>query len=89
MKTKILRVSFPALLLAAGTACGQPCEIENAGDVKFGVHKSIQGTCSNNGLKIICYYETSRRLDCIGPDGSFSGDDADNVIASACGCERD
>ena len=74
------------MALAAGTA--QPCEIDNARDVKLGVQKGTQGTCSNNGLKIICYYETKRRLYCMGPEGNFSGDEPDNVIASACGCER-
>ena len=89
MKTKKYRIFLAPLFLVTGIAGAQSCGIENARDVKLGVHQGIEGTCSNNGLKVICTYETSRRLKCVGPDGSYSGDDADTVIFSACGCGKD
>lgn len=73
-------------LLNAGLAVA--CYIENKREIHVGVSAGVAGECSNNGSPIQCISEGegADRLNCNGPEGSFSGSDLHVLISTACGC---
>jgi hypothetical protein len=62
------------------------CSMEDAQNVQIGDHEGVQGHCSNNGLRISCSSVQDGGILCDGPGGSYSGDDLNELIFSACGC---
>jgi hypothetical protein len=81
---KITPVAMAILLVPAALA--QDCRINDAERSDLGPNAAISGTCSNNGLPIQCSSDDKNIVTCGGPDGSYSGDDLDALVASACGC---
>jgi hypothetical protein len=84
-----MRKPFLLPLLAAllsATAAAQDCGIDNPVESDLGPGKATTGTCSNNGQAVECDHAVDGTVSCTGPNGTFSGNDADALIASACGC---
>ena len=73
-------------ILLVPAASAQYCQIDNAEETTLGPNRAIEGACSNNGLQIRCTYAEDNSIACEGPNGTFSGDDLDTLILSACGC---
>ena len=84
-----MRIPVALMLLTAflsGTPAAQDCSIENATQAEVGPRKGVTGICSNNGEPIECSYAVDGTISCTGPNGTFSNDDLDALVASACGC---
>lgn len=73
-------------LFSAGPALA--CDIVNKREISVGVSTGVAGECPNNGGSIQCISdeEGSEGLTCNGPEGSYSGSDLPDLIATACGC---
>ncbi len=65
------------------------CSIQNEKRVQIGVHRGIEGVCSNNGLPITCEFEEGAWITCDGPSGSYTGEDLQSLVYSACGCTEE
>ena len=84
-----MRTLFALSLLAAvmtGATAASDCGIENAARTELGPNGGVTGTCSNNGGTVDCSYGIEGDITCNGPEGTFNGEDLDDLIASACGC---
>jgi hypothetical protein len=77
-----------ALLMAlfVPNVSAQDCRINDVEETTLGTNRAIEGTCSNSGLPVRCTYNEDNSIGCEGPGGTFSGDDVDTLIISACGC---
>ncbi len=64
---------------------GYACSLLNKKEAQIGDSKGVEGVCSNNGLPISCIF-VGEGITCDGPGGSYSGNDLDSLIFSACGC---
>jgi hypothetical protein len=84
MRKPILLPLLAALLSAAAAA--QDCGIDNAVASNLGPGKAVTGTCANSGQPVECDYAVDGTVSCTGPNGSFSGNDPNALVASACGC---
>jgi len=73
-------------VLLTGAAAAKDCTIENATETDVGPNKGVAGTCSNTGEPIECSYTIDGTVSCTGPHGTYSGDNLDALIPSACGC---
>jgi hypothetical protein len=81
-----LLFSFLLTQLVASVSAAENCQMVNVKEVKFGVNKAIEGTCSNNGEPIRCTLNSDDSVKCNGPAGTYTGYDKDTMIYSSCGC---
>ena len=86
MKTNAWQLLLGPLCLASGMAWAQSCWMEDAQEFQLGVHKGVKGTCSNGGREVSCTYHDDGHKECLGPEGTYSGDVVGALVASACGC---
>jgi putative hemolysin len=84
--SKALLFCCIAGLLGSGSALA--CDIVNKQEISVGVSTGVAGECPNNGGSIQCISDEqgSEGLTCNGPEGSYSGSDLPDLIATACGC---
>ena len=93
-KTKVFFAEMKLAVIASGMAMlfchgyTNACPIQNVQQTHIGTHEGIKGECSNNGLRISCVFIEADGISCDGPGGSFSGNDLDDLIFSACGCSH-
>ncbi|CAA0100949.1 Uncharacterised protein [Halioglobus japonicus] len=73
-------------LPSAGAAAA--CDLENKREIQVGASTGVAGECSNTGATVRCISdgENTQRLNCDGPEGTFSGPNLQTLIATACGC---
>jgi hypothetical protein len=83
MKLAIIGFSMAVLFVHSVSSA---CSIRDKEDVQIGAYKGIQGKCSNNGMPISCIFIEGGSISCDGPGGSYSGDDLNDLIYSACDC---
>jgi hypothetical protein len=83
----VLVLFLPALALTPAIAA-ENCQIVGAEEVSFGVNRTIEGTCSNNGETIRCTLNNDDSVTCNGPAGTYTGYHKDTMIFSACGCSN-
>lgn len=86
MKLAVIGFSM-AMLFCHGVSSA--CSIQDAQKVQIGDYKGIKGKCSNNGLPISCIFIEGEGITCDGPSGSYSGDDLNALVFSACGCSSE
>jgi hypothetical protein len=87
MKLAVILSSMAMLLFYHDVA--NACSIQNVQKVQIGDYKGIKGRCSNNGLPISCIFIEGEGISCDGPAGSYSGDDLNSLVFSACGCSTE
>jgi hypothetical protein len=79
---RILTALSLLFFVGAGSTLASDCGIDNAAQTDSGV----SGTCSSNGEPVECSYAIDGSVSCTGPEGTFSGDNLDALVMSACGC---
>lgn len=72
--------------LSAPAIAAEDCQMLDAREINFGVNRTIEGTCSNNGKTIRCSLNNDDSVTCNGPAGTHTGYDKETMIYSACGC---
>jgi hypothetical protein len=75
------------ITVITGVAAASDCGIERAVQTDGGPNAGVTGKCSNNGEPIECRNASDGSISCTGPEGNYSGDNLDALIASACGCD--
>lgn len=85
MRTRLLLLAWVGLMIT-GTASA--CELLEQREIEVGTSKGIAGRCSNNDTSIQCIAdgEGADRFSCDGIEGSYSGPDLQQLIATTCGC---
>jgi hypothetical protein len=84
MKRTVIGAVIAVALLLHGVASA--CSIQNRKEVQIGDSKGVEGVCSNNGQPISCKFDAGEGITCDGPGGSYTGNDLDSLVFSACGC---
>jgi hypothetical protein len=83
---RFVLVFFLLAQLPAPAVAAENCQMLDAEEINFGVNRTIEGTCSNDGESIRCSLNNDDSATCDGPAGTYTGYDKATMIFSACGC---